>query len=71
MLHICNLLMEKPGNLFATVKMWKKHPKEKKIKKKICILSQKFILGKFSVAAWAKQPPGFTIRGTTTPNGLL
>ena len=45
--------MEKPGNLFATVKMWKKHSKEKKFKKRICIFTQKFTLGKFSVPAWA------------------
>ena len=63
--------MEKPGNLFDTVKMWKKHPKEKKFKKTICIFTQKFTLGKFSVPAWANQPPGFSIRGTSTPNGLF
>ena len=63
--------MEKPGNLFATVKMWKKHPKEKNFKKRICIFTQKFTLGKFSVPAWANQPPGFSVRGTSTPNGLF
>ena len=63
--------MEKPVNLFATVKMWKKHPKEKKIKKRVCIFNQKFTLGKFSVPAWANQPSGFSIRGTSTPTGLF
>ena len=28
-------------------------------------------LWKFSVPAWANQPPGFSIRGTSTPNGLF
>ena len=51
--------MEEPGNLFDTVKMWKKLPKEKKIKKTICIFTQKFTLGKFSVPAWANQPPAY------------
>ena len=67
-----NLLMEKPSNWFATVKMCKKkHPKEKKNEKTICIFTQKFTLGQFSVPPWANQPPGFFIRGTSTPNGLL
>ena len=63
--------MEKPGNLFATVKIRKKHPKEKKIKKIICISTQKFTLRKFSVFAWANPPPGFCVRGTSTLNGLF
>ena len=63
--------MEKPGNLFAAVKMWKKHPKEKKNKKRTCIFIQKFTLGKFSVPAWANHAPGFSVRGTSTPNGLF
>ena len=63
--------MEKPGNLFATAKIRKKHPKEKKIKKRICIFTQKFTLGKFAVPASANQPPGFSVRGTSTPNGLF
>ena len=61
--------MEKPDNLFAAVKMWKEHPKEKNFTKRICIFTQKFTLGKFSVPAWANQPPGFSIRGTSAPNG--
>ena len=63
--------MEKPDNLFATVKMWKKHLKEKKFKKRICTFTQKFTLGKLSAPAWANQPPGFSVRGTSTPNGLF
>ena len=63
--------MEKPGNWFATVKMWKKHPKEKKFKKRICIFTQKFTLGKLSVPAWANQSPCFFVRGTSNPNGLF
>ena len=63
--------MEKPGNWSDTVTMWKKHPKGKNFKKRICIVTQKFTLGKFSVPAWANQPPGFSIRGTSTPNGLF
>ena len=54
--------MEKPGNLFAAVKMWKKHPKETKIKKRTCIFIQKLTLGKFSVPAWANHAPGFSVR---------
>ena len=49
----------------------KKAPERKKIKKKICIFTQKFTLGKFSVTAWANQPPGFSVSGTSTPNGLF
>ena len=30
-----------------------------------------FTLGQFSVPACANQPPGFSVRGTSTPNGLL
>ena len=63
--------MKKPGNLFAAVKMWKKHPKEKNFKKRICIFTQIFTLGKFSVPASANQPPVFSLRGTSTPNGLF
>ena len=63
--------MENPGNLFATVKIWKKHSKEEKFKKRICIFTQKFTLGKFSVPAWENQPLGFSISGTSTPNGLF
>ena len=61
--------MKKPGNLFAKVQMWKKHRKVKNFKKRI--VTQKFTLGKFSVPAWANQPPGFSVRGTSTPNGLF
>ena len=63
--------MEKPGNLFATVKILRKHPKEKPFKKRIFIFNQKFTLGKFSVPAWANQPSGFSIRGTSTPIELF
>ena len=65
--------MEKPGNWFATVEMWKKKktPERKKNKKSICIFTQKFTLGQFPVPAWANQPPGFFVRGTSTPNGLF
>ena len=63
--------MEKPGNLFAAVKMWKKNLKEKKFKKRICIFTQKFTPGKFSAPAWAIQPPGFSVSGTSTPNELI
>ena len=49
--HLLIYLMEKPGNLFATVKILKKHPKEKTFKKRIFIFNQKFTLGKFSVPA--------------------
>ena len=34
-----NLLMEKPGNCFSIVKLWKKHLKQKYFKKKICIFT--------------------------------
>ena len=63
--------MEKPGSWFATVKMWKKHPKEKKIKKKICDFTYKFTLGQFLVPTCANQPLGFSIRRTSTLNGLF
>ena len=49
----------------------KKHPTEKKFKKRICIFTQKFTLGQFSVPAWVNQPPGFSLRGTSTPNELF
>ena len=61
--------MDKRGNWFATVKKQKRHPKEKKFKKRICIFTQKFTLGQFSVPAWAKLHLGFSVRGTSTPNG--
>ena len=61
--------MEKPGNL--TSKNKKKTPERKNFKKRICIFSQKFTLGKFSVLAWSNQLPGFSVRGTSTPNGLF
>ena len=38
---------------------------------RICIFTQKFTLGKFSVPAWANQPHRFSVRGTSTPNGLF
>ena len=63
--------MEKPGNWLATVKIWKKHLKEKKFKKRICIFTLKFPLRQFSVPACANQPPGFSGSGTSTPNGLF
>ena len=46
-----NLSMEEPDNLFATVKIRIKHPKETKFKKRNCIFTQKFLLGKSSVPA--------------------
>ena len=61
--------MEKPVNL--TSKNKKKTPERKNFKKRICIFSQKFTLGKFSVLAWSNQLPGFSVRGTSTPNGLF
>ena len=51
--------------------MWRKHPKEKKIKKRICIFIQKFPLGKFSVPACANQPPDFSVKRTSAPNRLF
>ena len=65
-------MMEKQGNWFAIVKMWKKHTNKVKIlKKRICIFNQKFTLGQFPVPACANQPPGFSVSGTSTPNGLF
>ena len=52
-----NLLMERPGNLFATIKMWKSTRKRKILRKE-----------SLSVPAWANQPPGFYVSGTSTPN---
>ena len=66
-----NLLMEKPDNSFDIVKMWKKHLKIKNFKKTICIFTEKFSLGQFSVPACANQPPGFSLRGKSTTNGLF
>ena len=64
--------MEKPGNLFATVKIRKIPPNNKEYNKgRNCILTQNFPLGKFSVLAWGNQPPGFSVRGTSTPNELF
>ena len=32
---------------------------------------EKFILGQFSVPARVNQPPGFSVRGASTPNGFF
>ena len=65
------LLMEKQGNWFATVKIWKKAPERKKIKKRISIFTQESTLGQFSVPTWGNETPGFFVRGRSTPNGLF
>ena len=57
-----NLLMEKPDNSFAIVKMWKKTLKKKHFQKRIYIFTSKFSLRQFSVPACANQPPGFPVR---------
>ena len=66
-----NLLMKKPDNSFAIVKIRKKHLKKKYFKKRICIFTEKFSLGQFSVSACTNQPPGFSVRGKSTANRLF
>ena len=51
--------------------MWKKHPKEKKITEKDLHFYLKFTLGQFSNPTFANQPPGFSVRRTSTPNVLF
>ena len=61
--------MEKPCNRYAIAKLWGKHLKKKEILRKGPVSLLKTSLRKFSVPACANQPPGFSIRGTATPNG--
>ena len=49
----------------------KKHLKKKHFKKRICIFTEKFGQGQFSAPACANQPPGFSVSGKSTPNGLF
>ena len=65
-----NLLMEKPDNSFAMVKR-EKTPEKKKKKKRICIFTQKFSLGQFSVPACAVFSSCFSVRPKLTPNELF
>ena len=53
--------MEKPSNWFATVKMWKNHPKGKK----------SWSASSFSVPLCENQSPGFSVRERSTTNGLF
>ena len=62
--------MEKAGNWLAIAKMWEKHLKKKEIfKKRACIFTKNSNLGQFSVSA--SQPPGCSVSGRSTPNGLF
>ena len=54
--------MEKPGNWFAIEKMWKKHPKKKVLSKESASLRS---------SCSRIQPPSFSVRRTSTPNGFL
>ena len=54
----------------SAVKMLKNTWMKKTLRTKSLHLYSK-ILGQFSVPARANQPPGFPVRGTSTPNGLF
>ena len=63
-----NLLMEKPGNWFATAKMWEKHLKKREILRKGPASLLRFYSGTiFSFCLWK---PGFSVSGTLAPDGL-
>ena len=51
--------------------MRKTPEEERNFKKRTCIFTQNFTLGEFSVSTCADQPPGFSVSGTSTPNGLF
>ena len=63
-----NLLMEKPGNWFAIAKMWEKHLKKKEILRKGPASLLRLYSG--TVFSFCLCGPGFSISGTSTPNGL-
>ena len=63
--------MEQPDSSFAIVKNVKKHLKKNILLNILLHLYLKFSLGQFSVPACANQPPGFSVRGKLTPNGLF
>ena len=48
-----------------------KTSEERRFKKRTCIFTYKITLGEFSFPACAYQPPGFSVRGTSTLYGLL
>ena len=56
-----NLLMEKPGNWFAIAKMWE-------ILRKGPASLLRFYSG--TVFSFCLCKPGFSVSGTSTPNGL-
>ena len=61
------LLMEKPDNWFSIIKKWRR----KTFKKSISIFTWNLTLGQFSVSACVNQATGFSVNGSSTPNGLF
>ena len=61
-----NLLMEKPDNSFAVVKMWKNAWRKNILRKGSAGLKNS--VRQFSVPARPNQPPGLSVRGTSPPN---
>ena len=51
--------------------MKKKHPKKKNLRKGSASLLKNSLKIHFSVPACANKPPGFSVRRTSTPNGLF
>ena len=50
----------------------RKTPEEEiNFKKRACIFTWDFTLGQFPVPACANKPPVFSVRGTSSPNGLF
>ena len=62
-----NLLMEKPGNWFAIAKMWEKHLKKEILRNEPSSL---LIFYSGTVFSFCLCRPGFSLNGTSTPNGL-
>ena len=51
--------------------MLEKAPEERDFKKRICIFTKKFKQRQFLLPACVNQPPYFSVRKTSTPNGLF
>ena len=66
-----NILTEEPGNWFAVAKMQEIHLMKKETLRKEAASLLKISLWDFSVSACANQPLGFSVSGTSAPNGLF
>ena len=63
-----NLLMDKPGNWFAIAKVWERHLKKKEILRNGHTSLLRFYSG--TIFSFCLCRPGFSVSGTSTPNGL-